>query len=120
MKWLKYRRKSSSGYGDWLYKPYYNEKDLTENRINDFIQELSEEYSWSEHHRGYVYVVIETENVPAKVLYDELRRLELIIDTAVLEAQEKTAKANKMKEILKPEIEKFLEKEIRNERIPSS
>lgn len=61
--WIKYRRISSSTIGE------YNYKYIRENEIEDFIENLNNEYHWSEHHRGYEWQEIDK---PPKEVMDKI------------------------------------------------
>ena len=52
--WLKYRRGTSSSAGTWQYKFLGNNNPGGFN-VEGFIEDLNNEYRWSEHHRGYEY-----------------------------------------------------------------
>lgn len=113
MKWLKYRKKSSSGYGNWEYLPYYNEKKLTKEYLEGFFYDLNNEYNWSEHHRGFEHEIIDTSQVPAKVIKDEISILTKVIDKEIEIAKKKVAIAIEKKNILEKEFVEALEKELK-------
>jgi hypothetical protein len=66
MKWLKIRKKSTSGSGRWEYIPLYTNrinKELKE-KVEDIVDEMDSDYNWSELHRGHEHSIVNTKSVP--------------------------------------------------------
>lgn len=64
MKWIKYRRKFASGPNDWIYEPIENIENWDEEGIEEFIESLHDEYSWSDKYRGVDFDIVESSEVP--------------------------------------------------------
>ena len=82
MKWLKWRNCFAHGCDRWSYRPLFVDKinDDFKEQVEESIEEMAREYSWSDKYRGIEYFFINTRQVPNSHIEKKIEDMNRDID----------------------------------------